>query len=284
MMTLRNCRQMVLVTMASLGVTASLRSEPRVTSATPGDETHQQSAPPAQATKSTSPAQTEIDPNSQTKSLGSTNEQVAVKPPLVSYEDGQLTIVAENVSLSAVFDALRRVMGANIEMPPGAADKLIWIRSGPGPARRVLRDLLDGTELDYVIQASETDADGVRSVFLSTRSKGADAGEPGSSPVHGPNRKAQSAGVPPAESPEMDVAPEEKVASSSESAPADPPAPTSPPSVPNNGQTSSIAAAQATMGGSPAGSSEHTTQHLQDLYQQRRQMQMQQNQKLPTTN
>jgi hypothetical protein len=274
MMTLKNCRQVVLVAMASLGVTASLRSEPRVTSAPRGDETHQQ-APPAQ---------TEIDPNSQTKSLGSTNEQVAVKPPLVSYEDGQLTIVAENVSLSAVFDALRRVMGANIEMPPGVADKLIWIRSGPGPARRVLRDLLDGTELDYVIQASEADADGVRSVFLSTRSKGADAGEPGSSPVRGPNHRAQSAGVPPAESPEMDVAPEEKVASSSEPAPADSPAPTSPPLLPNTGQTSSIAAAQATMGGSPAESSEHTTQHLQDLYQQRRQMQMQQNQKLPTTN
>ena len=277
MMTLKNCRQVALVAMASLGVTASLRSEPRVTSATPVDETHQQSAPPAQATKSTSPAQTEIDPNSQTKSLGSTNEQVAVKPSLASYEDGQLTIAAENVSLSAVFDALRRVMGANIEMPPGAADKLIWIRSGPGPARRVLRDLLDGTEL-------ETDADGVRSVFLSTRSKGADAGEPGSSPVRGPNRRAQSGGVPPAESPEMDVAPEETVASSSEPVPTDAPAPPSPPLVPNNGQTSSIAAAQATMGGSPAGSSEHTTQHLQDLYQQRRQLQMQQNQKLPTTN
>ena len=102
MMTLKTWRQMVLVAMTSLGVSASLRSEPIVTSAMPAEETHQQATPSAQPTNSMLPVQIEIAANSQSKSLSSTNEQGEAKAPQVSYEDGQLTIIAENASLSAV--------------------------------------------------------------------------------------------------------------------------------------------------------------------------------------
>ena len=288
MITSKSFRQALSVAVVSLALTASVRSESRVTFAVPADETHQQPMPSTQVTKSTSPAQLETDPNSQAKSLGLTTKQsAAVKPPQVTYDDGQLTIIAENVSLSAVFDALRRVMGASIEMPPGAADQLIWVRSGPGPARRVLRDLLDGTDLDYVIQASETDIDGVRSVLLTARSKGGNSGDAGSSPVRSLNRRMQPGSVPPADNSDTDIAPPaENVASSGEPAPTASIDPASAPSgqlSPTNVQLSSLGSKPGPEG-SPEGGSEQMIQQLQTLYQQRRQMQMQQNQKLPTAN
>jgi len=282
MITLKNCRQVLSVALVGMALTTSPRSESKVTFAMPADETHQQSTPSTQVNKST-PGQIEIDPNSQTKSLGLTTEQVAVKPPQITYDDGQLTIVAENVPLSAVFDALRRIMGANIEMPSGAADQLIWVKSGPGPARRILRELLDGTEFDYIIQASETDVDGVRSVLLTTRSKGADTGEPGSSPVRSLTRRTPAGAAPVAESSDVDIAPVENVSSSGETAPADPAAAPSGQLSPTNVQLSSLGSKPGPAG-SPEGGSEQMIQQLQTLYQQRRQMQMQQNQKLPTAN
>src|ERR1700674_5832981 len=75
----------------------------------------------------------------------------------VSYEDGQLTIVAENSKLGDILAAVSERMGADIAIPASASDERIWVRRGPGPARRVLAALLGGTDLDYIIQASETD-------------------------------------------------------------------------------------------------------------------------------
>src|SRR5467141_2849957 len=91
----------------------------------------------------------------------------------VSYEDGQLTIVAENSKLGDILAAVSERMGADIELPASASDERIWVRLGPGPARRVLAALLGGTDLDYVIQASETDPEGIQSVLLSPRTKAA---------------------------------------------------------------------------------------------------------------
>jgi len=106
----------------------------------------------------------------------------------VSYEDGQLTIVAENSKLGDILAAVSERMGADIEIPASASDERIWVRLGPGPARRVLAALLGGTDLDYIIQASETDPEGIQSVLLTPRTKAAGA------PVVAPGRPAISAG------------------------------------------------------------------------------------------
>src|SRR6267378_1969653 len=73
----------------------------------------------------------------------------------VSYEDGQLTIIAENSKLGDILAAVSQRMGADIELPASVSDERIWVRLGPGPARRVLAALLGETDLDYVIQGSE---------------------------------------------------------------------------------------------------------------------------------
>jgi hypothetical protein len=282
----KNFRHLLSFIVVTVSLGAPLRSESKITFAMLADGTHRQSTPSTQVSKSAPPAQaqSDVDLVSPTKSASLITEKAAAKPPEVSYDQGQLTIIAENVSLSVVLDAVRRVMGADIEMPPGAANQLIWVRSGPGPARTVLRDLLDGTELDYVIQASETDVDGIRSVLLSARSKGSETPELGNSPVRGLiSRRSQSAPVPEAESSGMDVAPPENAASSGEPAPSDPAAPSGAPPVPSNVQLPSLGA-KATPPDSPDGNSEQMIQQLQTLYQQRRQMQMQQNQKLAGAN
>ena len=274
------CLLLMVVVTVSLG--APLRSQSQITFAMLADGT-QQSTPSTHVAKRVLPEPTGVDSVSPTKSSGLIAENAAVKSPEVSYDQGQLTIIAENVSLSVVLDAVRRAMDADIEMPPGAANQLIWLRAGPGPARRVLRDLLDGTELDYVIQASETDVDGIRRVLLSARSKSSDNPEPENAPVRSLNaRRLQSAPAPQAESSGTDQAPEEKVALHS-----DPPSPDStaqPTSQPAPNVQPSAVDSKAAMGGPPIGSSEQSTQHLLDLYQQRRQLQMSQNQKSPTAN
>src|ERR1700758_1710028 len=89
------------------------------------------------------------DPSSPPEPL--TTGRMVSKPPQIIYENGQLTIVAENSPLSQVMSALRAAMGADIDLPTSVADQRMWVRLGPGPARKVLRDLLDNTELDYVI-------------------------------------------------------------------------------------------------------------------------------------
>ena len=92
-------------------------------------------------------------------------------PPRVSYEGGQLTIIAENSELSAILSLMSERTGAEIQFPPGAADERIWSVFGPGPARKVLVTFLSGTGLDYVIQASDIDPQGIRRVLLNAHSK-----------------------------------------------------------------------------------------------------------------
>lgn len=100
-----------------------------------------------------------------------TPEQTEPNPPRVSYEDGHLTIIAENSELSDVLSLLSARTGAEIDLPPSAAHQRIWAGLGPGPARRVLAAFLSEIGLNYAIQASDTDPRGIRSVLVSVRTK-----------------------------------------------------------------------------------------------------------------
>src|SRR5437588_4148644 len=105
-------------------------------------------------------------------------EHKASKLVKVTYVDGQLTITAENSLLSDILSALHAAMGAEIDLPPSASGERIWVRLGPGPARKVVSELLSGTDLNFVIQGSATDAEGIHSVLLTPHSE-VGAGNPG---------------------------------------------------------------------------------------------------------
>lgn len=208
----------------------------------------------------------------------STVEKPTTKPLEVTYEDGQLTIIAENSTLSDVMKALRTVLGMDIDLPANVAEQRIWIHLGPGPARRVLRDLLDGTEFNYVIQASERDADGIQSVLLTQRSKSAGSTEaPGMAERAAANRR-----IPPGRSSE-DASDSETLANAEPVVPSAA-APVNPSVASMNKQPISInpqnAAPNSSSSASGTGSSmEQMIQQMQSMYQQRRQIQIQQNQK-----
>jgi hypothetical protein len=218
--------------------------------------------------------------------------QPTVKRPLVTYEDGELTIVAENASLSEVMKALRASLGADIDLPANS-DQHIWVRLGPGPARKVLRDLLDSTEFNYVIQASESDPDGIRSVLLTPKSSGAEtapAAKPGIRwmPGHGPDaQQIPTDAQNPAPETAAPVTPSEATApvASADPSQATPPA-QAPDASPANG-SANTARVQNTAANftpsdprpTPATDPNEQIQQLQNLYQQRRQLQMQQNQR-----
>ena len=210
-----------------------------------------------------------------------------VKRPLVTYEDGQLTIIAENSSLSEVMKALRACLGADIDLPTNLTDQHIWVRLGPGPARQVLRDLLDSTEFNYVIQASESDPDGIRSVLLTPKSTGAEnapAEKPGIRwmPGHGPDAQIPTDSQIPAPEPVASGDPSQAPAPVASADPSQ----ATPTTSPADGSSSS-ARVQNTSSNfdpivprpTPATDPNEQIQQLQTLYQQRRQMQMQQNQR-----
>jgi hypothetical protein len=200
--------------------------------------------------------------------------------PQVSYEDGKLTIVAENSELSDVLSAVRAQTGADIELPPGASSQRIWARLGPGPARKVLAILLGGTDLDYVIQASEIDPQGIQSVLLTLRAKTADirTGSPGAlagQPPQSANRR-----LPPRSNPSAEEAQGPENTASPEPA-------ASPEVVPAGSQPASAELQplpQTTDSTNNSSSmAEQMIQKLQNMYEQRKQM-MQPTPKPPAPN
>jgi hypothetical protein len=95
--------------------------------------------------------------------------------PKVVCTGGQMTISANNSTLSAVLAEVHQCMGTKIDLPEGAGDKHMFDRIGPGPASEVLDEFLSATGYNYVIGSSPSNQDKIDSITLLARST-----EPGS--------------------------------------------------------------------------------------------------------
>lgn len=82
-------------------------------------------------------------------------DSMAPVPPQVSYQNAQLTIVAPNSTLADILRAVRKQTGAEIEIP--AAPERVVTHLGPGAARDVMAELLNGSRFNYVLLGSPTD-------------------------------------------------------------------------------------------------------------------------------
>lgn len=100
-----------------------------------------------------------------------TPEQMPARPPTVSYQDGQLSIVAPNSTLSDILQAVKSKTGASIDVPPGANERVVS-RFGPGPARDVLAALLNGSHFNYVMIGSDANPTSVAQIILTPRTGG----------------------------------------------------------------------------------------------------------------
>ncbi len=98
--------------------------------------------------------------------------------PAVIYQDGQLTIDAENLTLAAVLALIAEKTGAVIEVPPGSGQDRIFEHTGPGPANDVLEQLLNGTPFNFIIVSSPQHPSQPAQVLLSL--KGPDTDTPSS--------------------------------------------------------------------------------------------------------
>jgi len=79
-------------------------------------------------------------------------DSIAAVPPQVTYENNELTIVAPNSTLADILRAVKKLTGAEIDVP--AAPERVVTRLGPGPARDVVADLLNGSRFNYVLLGS----------------------------------------------------------------------------------------------------------------------------------
>lgn len=95
-------------------------------------------------------------------------DSIAPVPPQVSYQNAQLTIVATNSTLGDILRAVRKQTGAEIEIP--AAPERVVTHLGPGSARDVIAELLNGSRFNYVLLGSPADSAVLTRVVLVAKS------------------------------------------------------------------------------------------------------------------
>jgi hypothetical protein len=89
--------------------------------------------------------------------------------PHVTYEGGQLTIVAPNSTLADILRAVRKLTGADVDIPPNANERVVT-NLGPGPAPGVVAELLNGSHFNYVLLGAPSDAKTLTRVVLVAKS------------------------------------------------------------------------------------------------------------------
>jgi hypothetical protein len=111
--------------------------------------------------------QVQAAPNSEL--LATVTEETIPEPPVISWDGKELTIDAENATLSSILLGIRSRTGASIEMPPSTNSDRVAVHLGPAPMREVLSSLLYGTDFNYVIQSSDADENTLEKVIISAK-------------------------------------------------------------------------------------------------------------------
>ena len=237
-------------------------------------------------------------------------EMAPPKTPKVSCSGDQLTISADNATLGGVLAAVHTCTGVQVEIPEGATESRVFGELGPGPARQVLESLLSGTEFNFVIGSSNTDPQKIETILLmprpvetasahdtatdrsmtaarrawlqgrQNRSASLPADEPQMDPDEAPSTvEPKDVPAPPVENPsaapgqipandQPSAAPEAPSPAVEGVSPAAPAPPTSNPESPTSASPNS----------NPGASTEQKITDMQQLFQQRRQMNQNQSQ------
>jgi hypothetical protein len=102
-------------------------------------------------------------------------DQLPATAPQVNYQNGLLSITAQNSTLADILREVRKRTGASIEIPANATERVVT-HLGPGSARDVLASLLNGSSFNYVMLGVPSSPSAVSSVVLTTKPAGG-AGE-----------------------------------------------------------------------------------------------------------
>src|SRR6266478_1200906 len=112
-------------------------------------------------------------------------DSVPASQPQVSYQNGQLSIVAPNSTLGDILRAVRKQTAAEMDIPNNATERVVT-HLGPGPARDVMAELLNGSRFNYVLLGSQADANLLTRVVLVAKS---------GSDTPGPNPQSDQLGL-----------------------------------------------------------------------------------------
>ncbi len=248
---------------------------------------------PAGQTMSVPDATTSSEGIQESPVTGRASDMPPVAPQL-SYIDGKLTIVAENCSLGDILAAVRKLTGAHIVMPAKGSEERMAARLGPGTPRDVLTEFLSSTKFNFIVQAADDDPNQIQSILLMPRSKSQ-------------NKYGSNVRTGPSFSERRPVPRRTETSESSNTSEAEPSVPSQPAadsaanypvnSAPAAGDPPAVAPAPSTTGADlkPAAApaeddsqslspSEQMMQGLRRMYEQRRQMQQEQNSKPSQTN
>jgi hypothetical protein len=113
-------------------------------------------------------------------------QPASVNGASVQFANGLLSIHANNASLSEVLFQIQKKTGAEIAIPSGTEQERVAGDFGPGKANEVLAELLNGSQLNFVVVENQTNHT-LRSVILSPKGSETDA----------PGRFAQTYSPPP---------------------------------------------------------------------------------------
>jgi len=87
----------------------------------------------------------------------------------VLYQNGMLTIHSSNATLSEVLFQIQKKTGAEIAIPAGTEQDRVAGDFGPAKPSDVLQQLLNGSDLNFVVVGSPADPNVLRSVLLSRK-------------------------------------------------------------------------------------------------------------------
>ena len=107
-----------------------------------------------------------------------TPQQQPPVAPRVTFNNGMLTVVAENSRLGDVLQAIRARTGAAMDVAAGAAGERVVVQLGPAPPRQVLVSLLNASRLNYAIVGSDTNPDAIQRVLVTPAVAGNGEGAP----------------------------------------------------------------------------------------------------------
>jgi hypothetical protein len=103
-------------------------------------------------------------------------DAIAPVAPQVTYQDGLLTIIANNSTLGDILRAVRKQTSAEIEIPD--AKERVVTHLGPAPAREVIAALLNGSRFNYVLLGSPLDPNALTRVVLVAKTGLVNGGSP----------------------------------------------------------------------------------------------------------
>ncbi|MFZ3209904.1 MAG: hypothetical protein WA188_00175, partial [Terriglobales bacterium] len=86
---------------------------------------------------------------------------------VVAYQNGLLTITAQNATLHEIMDRVRESTGAVVEVP--ALNERVTVQLGPQPPAIVLAALLEGSPVNYVIVGGVGDTNVIRAIQVTPK-------------------------------------------------------------------------------------------------------------------